>query len=1368
MNKELVLTSLARHTFSWVINKVGLLSVLIVMAMVALHPTLEAQNDLACINHINFSLDPTTCTGSVTPEMALVGNEMCAEGFEIIITDDFNRPVANLFTIDDVGRTFTYMICCEDNCCWGTVSVEFKAAISVACPPDDTIPCATLDFHNFFEPVNTGCGSIEVELLSQEKTHLSCDEALTATVTRTYLVTDNFGNSKQCQQNVALARLDPTEIIWPDNSTLSCSDTTLVFDNEGLPLPWYFQGFGTGSGTGSGTGFGLNNGLPIICGVSASRDYLFGNNNNVAQLSGNDPVSGEHLFCPDGSGRGAFPLVPEGGAVFIFETGDPNNPTVESTFFKGNDTPVFCNTQLTYTDIIFPSVNGNCKRQIIRNWELSEWWCTSELVTSSIQYIDIIDDVAPEFTCPEDIVVTNNEACTGSVLLPLINPTDLCGDEIIVSSQTPLGIVEGDGAPAELNFGKNVINVTVSDECYNRSTCSYTITVQDQTEPVAICDQTKVVSLTTLSENKVPASVFDNGSFDECGIERMEVRRMDTQCDSLALDWDSYVEFCCADADGEETMVAFRVVDKGGNQSVCMVTVEVQNKLTPSLACPADVTVDCSQGYDINNLGLTFGVPSIGGACANIQIPEELVQSNVNLCGIGTLERTFKFTDAQGNTLESCTQNITIENAAPITANSITWPLDYEENSGCAGLGLLAPELLPDGFGFPTVFGSDGCNQLGFDFVDKVINNGPSASSCVFIERTWTAVNWCSTIGNEFEVFVIPQPQILRLRNTIAPVISPSGPITIDSHNSDCQSGEVLIVRSATDDCISSLVWSYTVRDRNGLVVATGSSSTLSASFPVGNYEVEWIVRDGCGNQDTDIQVLAVFDDTPPTPVCHNGLSAALVGDDTDGDGQIDFDSVELWASDFDAGSYPNCNNPITFSFSPDTTDKVRIYDCTNRGLNEVRLYVTDVFTGAQDFCTGLIDIQGGSTCLNGNILFVAGEVMTETSQTIEGVNVRLEADAGVDITDADGTYAFLDMPVGGDYQVIPQYENDYLNGVSTIDIIMIQRHILGIESLDSPYKLIAADIDNSEQINGIDLVELRKLVLGIYDELPQNESWRFISADHTFAQPTNPWLGQLPEWYSIIGFSDNLYLDFIGVKIGDVSNDVIANLDTKETPAHSALNFSTPPHSIGAGEVKTIPVTAANYSDIRGWQTTMAYDADEIEILSVNGDAIDIRDEHIYTGKSGFLTFSYDGASQSIATDEVLFEIQVLAKTAINSSRLFELNSEITKSEAYDKDFNRLALDMQSSEIESAEILSLYPNPFVKEAQLQFSLPNAGLVRFEFYDMDGKVLDVQEGTFDSGINQLQIQRERLQTTGVVYIRMATDRDITEYRMIVL
>jgi len=64
--------------------------------------------------------------------------------------------------------------------------------------------------------------------------------------------------------------------------------------------------------------------------------------------------------------------------------------------------------------------------------------------------------------------------------------------------------------------------------------------------------------------------------------------------------------------------------------------------------------------------------------------------------------------------------------------------------------------------------------------------------------------------------------------------------------------------------------------------------------------------------------------------------------------------------------------------------------------------------------------------------------------------------------------------------------EKNPLLGVNTIDLVRIQRHILGIETFVSPCSLWAADVNSDGQINGLDLVELLKLILGIYTELPQ------------------------------------------------------------------------------------------------------------------------------------------------------------------------------------------------------------------------------------------------------------------------------------------
>src|SRR5690606_32248274 len=127
-------------------------------------------------------------------------------------------------------------------------------------------------------------------------------------------------------------------------------------------------------------------------------------------------------------------------------------------------------------------------------------------------------------------------------------------------------------------------------------------------------------------------------------------------------------------------------------------------------------------------------------------------------------------------------------------------------------------------------------------------------------------------------------------------------------------------------------------------------------------------------------------------------------------------------------------------------------------------------------------------------------------------------------------------------YEVLPSKNDDPLAGVSTRDLITIQRHLLGIESLTIPYQLIAADVNNSGGISAKDLLDLRKLILGLSTEFPNNESWRFVNSDYTFPDPQNPWNFEEERAYVDLS-SDEMHADFIGVKIGDVNGSVINEL---------------------------------------------------------------------------------------------------------------------------------------------------------------------------------------------------------------------------------
>ncbi|MCB1584612.1 MAG: hypothetical protein KDI92_16265, partial [Xanthomonadales bacterium] len=90
------------------------------------------------------------------------------------------------------------------------------------------------------------------------------------------------------------------------------------------------------------------------------------------------------------------------------------------------------------------------------------------------------------------------------------------------------------------------------------------------------------------------------------------------------------------------------------------------------------------------------------------------------------------------------------------------------------------------------------------------------------------------------------------------------------------------------------------------------------------------------------------------------------------------------------------------------------------------------------------------------------------------------------------------------------------------------------------PYKMIAADVNNSKSITTLDLIMLRRLLLGMDIEFEANTSWRFVRLDYAFPEPSNPWAEPFPERIDINGLpaAGAQNLDFVAVKVGDVSLD--------------------------------------------------------------------------------------------------------------------------------------------------------------------------------------------------------------------------------------
>ena len=154
------------------------------------------------------------------------------------------------------------------------------------------------------------------------------------------------------------------------------------------------------------------------------------------------------------------------------------------------------------------------------------------------------------------------------------------------------------------------------------------------------------------------------------------------------------------------------------------------------------------------------------------------------------------------------------------------------------------------------------------------------------------------------------------------------------------------------------------------------------------------------------------------------------------------------------------------------------------------------------------------------------GKVMTRDSQPVAKVVVSLTA-SGQTVqtytTLQDGIYRFDNLTFPNEYTIKAERNDNHKNGVTTSDLVSIVKHLLGIETFDTPEQLIAADANGSQFVSVVDIVEIRKLILGINTEFQSNKSWRFLPQEIMTTSPGS-------------GFN------FIGIKIGDVNNTAQPN----------------------------------------------------------------------------------------------------------------------------------------------------------------------------------------------------------------------------------
>ncbi len=543
--------------------------------------------------------------------------------------------------------------------------------------------------------------------------------------------------------------------------------------------------------------------------------------------------------------------------------------------------------------------------------------------------------------------------------------------------------------------------------------------------------------------------------------------------------------------------------------------------------------------------------------------------------------------------------------------------------------------------------------------------------------------------------------------------------------------------------------------------------------LPYGTHKIKWIVEDGCGNEQVCEYTFVVKDCKPPTLKCFNGLSTNIMPPGM---------TAPLDYTFFLEQSADNCTpanmliygireegTGTGFPFNPDGTPQTSVtFTCNELSFQLVEIWAMDLY-GNMDHCNTFVHVQdNGNFCTNASAS-VAGVLNTEHGNGLEEANVGITINAvtGVpplslfDMTDANGHYQFNNsVPIAVNYTLTPLKDNDPLNGVSTFDLVLINKHILGIQPFTSPYTLIAADANNSGSISTFDLVELRKLILGVYTELPDNTSWRFVDKAYKFPNPSNPFQEPFPETKSVWNFQgNNMDDDFVAVKIGDVNSNSIANgLMYSDDRSTGTLLFDVEDRTVKPGEYFTATFTAAEA--VTAYQFTMNFTDLEIEDIQP-GEGMSADNFAVFADQHALTTSVEVPQNAGAAT----FRLRFRAKAAGQLSKMLQVSSRITKAEAYpandESEKYEVALRFTNGDVQTIsgvgfELYQNIPNPWVNKTQVGFHLPETSEATLTVYDELGRALFSETAEYNKGYNAIFIEHALLDEPGVLYYTLDT------------
>jgi hypothetical protein len=357
--------------------------------------------------------------------------------------------------------------------------------------------------------------------------------------------------------------------------------------------------------------------------------------------------------------------------------------------------------------------------------------------------------------------------------------------------------------------------------------------------------------------------------------------------------------------------------------------------------------------------------------------------------------------------------------------------------------------------------------------------------------------------------------------------------------------------------------------------------------------------------------------------------------------------------------------------------------------------------------------------------------------------------------TNALGTFSVKNLSACKVYEfVLATDVASSLAGITTKDILLIQNHILGNNRIKSIPSLVAADIDNSGVVSSLDIIMLRKIILGYTSNFNVENSWQYVSSSASD-------MGVFPNKVKFL--ESNPYgtrQDFYLVKKGDVDGDWYNGAPSEPVIASIVIGEN----DFIAGQEVNYPIQFSEGGRWGGFQFSLAINSELLELEDIQRSNLpDFFETNLNWNKEKnvvHVSWNYSGVNVPFfEKNQLLFNLKLKAKKQGYFSEAVTFAKDGLSPEIYQPDATsgKINWTVLPNQINDFTTYSPYPNPFVEETNIPYTLDASTFGVLNVFDLTGKVVLQERRLMASGKGNWLISGNRLSHSGIYFYDIVTD-----------